>query len=308
MRHIRNLGLTLAVLGALTAIFAGSALAAGPPVNTVKPVILGTPQFEYTLTSGKGIWTESPTSYGYQWLRCDSSGASCAAIAGATSASHMVEEADQGHTLAVEVTASNSFGSGKALSKATAVVKITKHPEFVPNGHVYPVHFSFRGSGGDINWGGGTVACGEMSGSGSITGPNQVSAAQLAISGCFGETITCTTIEATSLHGHFGYINEAAKTVGLVLETAGSPFASFKCKGSAATVIGAVIAKLTPVNTVSSSFNLAYSSSGGLQSPDKFEGGPVRQLEWSWLGRPYEDWGFEASDSLTTSEGGKIVG
>ncbi len=35
-----------------------------------------------------GSWTESPTSYAYQWQACNSSGASCANLGGATSSSH----------------------------------------------------------------------------------------------------------------------------------------------------------------------------------------------------------------------------
>jgi hypothetical protein len=309
MRHIRNLSLTFAVLGALAAIFAGPALAVSPPVNQSKPLITGTSQVEYTLTSSKGKWSENPTSYKYQWLRCDSAGANCSAIGAATGSSYMVEEADQGHTLGVEVTASNSAGSGSATAQSAEVVKTVKRPEFVPSSHQYPDHFEFSGGAASISWTGSVVACNGASGSGSITGPDQVSVTKLTITGCFVKNgLACTTIESTPLHGHFGYINEATKSVGLILEPApGSLFSSFKCQNSQATVVGAVIAKITPVNTTTSSFTLAYAAGNGLQNPDKFEQGPVRQLEWTWLGRT-EDWGFGASTSFTTNEAGKIIG
>ena len=62
------------------------------------------------------------SSYGYQWSRCDSSGAACSALAGETAANHSVGSADGGHTLRAAVTASNSSGSAVAVSSPTAVV------------------------------------------------------------------------------------------------------------------------------------------------------------------------------------------
>jgi hypothetical protein len=61
-------------------------------------------------------------TYGYQWQRCDSGGASCAAVAGATSANYALVAADVGSRLRVSVTASNSYGSTAAASDATQVV------------------------------------------------------------------------------------------------------------------------------------------------------------------------------------------
>src|SRR5205823_6099560 len=50
-----------------------------PPSNTSPPTISGTAQQGQTLTEGHGTWTNNPTSYEYQWLQCDGSGANCAA-------------------------------------------------------------------------------------------------------------------------------------------------------------------------------------------------------------------------------------
>lgn len=61
-------------------------------------------------------------TFTYQWLRCDSSGAGCAAIGGATAATYAVGSADVGSTLRVQVTAANAGGSGQAASAQTAVV------------------------------------------------------------------------------------------------------------------------------------------------------------------------------------------
>jgi len=94
-----------------------------PPTNTSRPAISGTAQDGALLTAATGTWTGAPTSYAYQWLRCDSAGGSCAGIAGANSKQYTVSATDVGHTLRVSVTASNAGGSGSATSDPTAVVK-----------------------------------------------------------------------------------------------------------------------------------------------------------------------------------------
>lgn len=93
-----------------------------PPSNTAAPTISGTARDGQLLTASTGSWTNSPTSYGYAWLRCDSTGGACSTIGGATSQQYTVASADVGHRLRVDVTASNSGGSGQATSNATDVV------------------------------------------------------------------------------------------------------------------------------------------------------------------------------------------
>ena len=73
-----------------------------------------------TLTAGTGSWTNSPTSYGYQWQDC--SGATCSIIAGANGSTYVVQPGDVGDTIDVAVTASNGGGSGSAISAQTAPV------------------------------------------------------------------------------------------------------------------------------------------------------------------------------------------
>jgi hypothetical protein len=94
-----------------------------PPINTAPPTITGTAQQGQTLTEHNGTWENSPTSFTYQWLQCDSLGTSCLPIAGATGQTYVPVAADVGHTIAVQETASNSGGAGSpATSTATAVV------------------------------------------------------------------------------------------------------------------------------------------------------------------------------------------
>ncbi|WP_445152678.1 hypothetical protein [Baekduia sp. Peel2402] len=95
---------------------------AAVPGNTALPAITGTAKDGQTLTSTNGTWSGSPTSYTRAWQRCDSAGANCAAISGATATTYLVTSADVGKTIRVKVTATNSSGSGNATSAQTAVV------------------------------------------------------------------------------------------------------------------------------------------------------------------------------------------
>jgi len=95
-----------------------------PPTNTAPPTITGTAQQGQTLTEHHGSWTNSPTSYAYQWLQCDALGNGCLPISGATGQTYLPAAPDVGHTIAVQETASNAGGSGgPATSSATAVVQ-----------------------------------------------------------------------------------------------------------------------------------------------------------------------------------------
>ncbi len=100
-----------------------------PPASTVPPTISGTAQSGQTLTANDGTWTgTTPISYAYQWRRCDSAGASCADIAGATATPYTLTAADVGSTLRVRVTASNAAGSSVATSAPTGVVAAAPTP------------------------------------------------------------------------------------------------------------------------------------------------------------------------------------
>jgi subtilisin family serine protease len=93
------------------------------PANMAPPTISGTAQQGQTLTEAHGSWTNSPTSFTYQWLQCESLGSGCVPIVGATHQTYVTVAEDVGHTLEVQETAANSGGSSSpASSAATAVV------------------------------------------------------------------------------------------------------------------------------------------------------------------------------------------
>lgn len=97
------------------------------PRNTAPPVISGTAQVGSTLTASKGSWDDA-SSFAYRWKRCDQNGDSCAGISGATGSSYKIGQVDEGNTLRVTVTATNSRGSTQATSVPTAVVPTPAPP------------------------------------------------------------------------------------------------------------------------------------------------------------------------------------
>jgi len=122
-----KLALVAAVVAAATGIFAAVASAAAP-VNTASPTISGTAKVGSTLTANEGTWSNSPTSFTYQWQRCASDGRGCGDITSATSKSYSPVTGDVGHALRVVVTATNADGHASATSGATDPVDSANGP------------------------------------------------------------------------------------------------------------------------------------------------------------------------------------
>lgn len=93
---------------------------AGPaPVNTVLPVISDTtPTVGQTLTTTNGSWSNSPSSYAYQWNRNSTPIIDGTGIA----SSYLVVSADYNLPLTCTITATNANGSTTATSSATSNV------------------------------------------------------------------------------------------------------------------------------------------------------------------------------------------
>src|SRR6202035_601911 len=68
------------------------------PVNVQPPVISGTAQAGSTLSTTEGTWSESPTSYAYEWQRCNTAGEECTQISGAKGKSYPATAPDVGST------------------------------------------------------------------------------------------------------------------------------------------------------------------------------------------------------------------
>src|SRR5690242_2707636 len=122
---------SLVLLAAIALLVATSATGGSQaaPTNTVEPSItyvhpirVGT-----VLNGNKGSWSGTqPISYAYQWLRCNDNGESCKHITNATGTTYTVVTADEGHTIRLDVTASNS--AGKATARANATSQVPKKP------------------------------------------------------------------------------------------------------------------------------------------------------------------------------------
>ena len=85
-----------------------------PPVNSSVPVVAGTNRAGISLTSTNGSWTNSPTSYSYQWKSSATSGGIYSDILGATASTYELGASDVGRYIRLSVVASNGSGGGAA--------------------------------------------------------------------------------------------------------------------------------------------------------------------------------------------------
>ena len=92
------------------------------PVESGAPVISGAAQQGDALSVSTGGWSNNPTRYSYAWQDCDSTGSSCATIAGAASNTYKLTAADIGSYVGVIVTASNSGGQTPATTNVVGPV------------------------------------------------------------------------------------------------------------------------------------------------------------------------------------------
>jgi hypothetical protein len=124
-----RLKLALAVMLALVAVgVLATAASAAPPQNTSSPSISGSPKVGSTQTADNGTWSNSPTSFDYQWQRCASDGTACGDITAATSKTYTAVSGDVGHALRVVVTATNAEGKASATSAPSDVIGSANGP------------------------------------------------------------------------------------------------------------------------------------------------------------------------------------
>jgi RHS repeat-associated protein len=118
--------------------------AAGPgvtPTNTELPKLSDTNAPEnQTLTVTTGAWSNSPLTYGYQWLECQTvnSAEVCTPIPGATNPSYVSVYHAYGRWLKAQVTALNGNGASSATTVSTNVIVpaayMQKSSEFASKG------------------------------------------------------------------------------------------------------------------------------------------------------------------------------
>ena len=93
------------------------------PERISSPKIVGTPRAGRLLRESHGKWAGGPTSFLYQWQRCNAAGRLCVSIRGATQQTYLLATKDAGHRIRVLEWAFNITGTGSpATSSATAIV------------------------------------------------------------------------------------------------------------------------------------------------------------------------------------------
>jgi lysozyme len=110
------------------AVRAGGAPGTTPPTVISPPTVTGTPQVGQTLTGAVGTWSGSPTSFAYEWRRCDTAGAGCTTVVGATTPSFVLTPDDIGTTLSLVVTATGKGGSQATVAPTTPVIAAAPVP------------------------------------------------------------------------------------------------------------------------------------------------------------------------------------
>ncbi|MDX6469211.1 MAG: hypothetical protein QOF75_1014, partial [Gaiellaceae bacterium] len=116
---------------ATLAVRAGGAPGTTPPAVIAPPTLTGTPQVGQTLTAAAGTWSGSPTSFAYEWRRCDAAGATCTTIVGQTSSSYTPTPDDIGATLSLIVTATGKGGSQATVVPTTPAIAAAPVPPAV---------------------------------------------------------------------------------------------------------------------------------------------------------------------------------
>jgi len=126
----RIAAITLVIVGlAATTTFAATVTQVPAISGEPAPPGLLTPGIE--LTASAGAWTPASAQATYDWLRCDASGSECQGISGACGRSYEVRLADEGHTLRVRLTATES--GGQADSDDSAPTGVVAHMDyFIP--------------------------------------------------------------------------------------------------------------------------------------------------------------------------------
>lgn len=90
------------------------------PSNSAVPTISGTEQVGFSLSSTTGTWTNSPSSYSYQWQTSANGTSGWSNISGATSSSYLLTATEANQYVRCAVTATNSGGSSSAANSAAS--------------------------------------------------------------------------------------------------------------------------------------------------------------------------------------------
>jgi hypothetical protein len=110
------------VAGTTTDLSNRSAVVVALPASTNAPHISGRARVGKKLRGSAGSWTNAPSGFRYQWLRCNKQGGSCKRIRHATHRTYRLTKHDAGHRIRLRVVALNVAGSAAATSRPTVRV------------------------------------------------------------------------------------------------------------------------------------------------------------------------------------------
>src|SRR3954447_9485518 len=115
MTRMLRRALLVTIVGiAAVAVASAGARSTAAPRQTGEVKVSGTTEGGRALAVASGGWTERPTSFTYQWYRCDTPGkTNCQPIAGQTSNRYRLRPEDAGHTFYASVTACNRDGCAR---------------------------------------------------------------------------------------------------------------------------------------------------------------------------------------------------
>jgi hypothetical protein len=151
-------GLVYDVSGASTAVAPGGGGDCGPPANTAAPTISGdTSTAGNVLSVTTGTWSGSPTSFVYQWYRCDVNVQNCSSIGGATGTDYTLANDDLGRTLYAVVTATSAGGSNAVSSQYATPVVGTPTVSTLPALSGSQADDAYYGGGIAVGYAGNTV-------------------------------------------------------------------------------------------------------------------------------------------------------
>lgn len=127
----RRLATVVSLTAAIAVLVAAASAIAAPPREVAQPTLEGGPFYDgRVVRAGTGVWANRPTTYTYQWQRCDpNSGVNCANIANATNSTYRLRQADVGRSVRVLVTARNADGARTANSQPSPVVADNVAPQ-----------------------------------------------------------------------------------------------------------------------------------------------------------------------------------
>jgi sugar lactone lactonase YvrE len=93
-----------------------------PPGELEAPSISGTPDEHQVLYAHPGAWTGTERQFSYQWESCNSSGAECSPVVGATEPEYDLGEGDVSTTVRVRIGVNSALGALTDVSPVTSEI------------------------------------------------------------------------------------------------------------------------------------------------------------------------------------------